>query len=227
MAKLKSILERLNVAEMQKTAAEKNPTKQTLEEVVKKVAADMTPAAVATAPGNSADAVATLSKVAASLLNADKEAQFAEAQMLGAAFADAAITKLASFEAQIASEKTASSDPMSADLDTLIKIAAEIGYQDTQGRLLKLAMEAEEAKKEEDKKEDTKKEEDKKMIPPFLKEKTEDKKPCPSEAEKAAAEYIQGYQEAAEQIKVATEIEFLKGAAIAEEVVSRIQQGIR
>jgi hypothetical protein len=222
MAKLKSILERLNVAEMQKTAAEKNPTKQTLEEVVKKVAADMTPAAVATAPGSSADAVATLSKVAASLLNADKEAQFAEAQMLGAAFADAAITKLASFEAQIASEKTASSAGNSADLDALIKIAAEIGYQDTQGRLLKMAMEA-----EEDKKDDTKKEEEKKMIPPFLKEKTEDKKPCPSEEEKAAAEYVQGYREAAAQIKEAAEIEFLKGAAIAEEIVARIQQGAR
>jgi len=228
MANLNSIMASIEKnSGTQKTASEnaeeKTPSKSALETVVNKVAEEVLPEAKTAAPvEDNADAVDALTKVAARLMGADQDAQVAEAQMLGNAFADAAISKLASFEAQVA-EKTAAVQPATAgvDPDTLVKIAAEIGYQDTRGRLMKLAAE-EEAKEECDKKDcDKEKKDDKKEVPAFLKKK-EDKSEDKSDDEKTAAEFDKGFVDAAQQIKVAAEVEFLKGAAIAEAIVNQM-----
>ena len=229
MANLETTLGRLDGQGTPKTAAEvpvpaTGGSKGALEAAVIKTAQAVAPVA---APAQEADPARELMKIAEGLVGAEKQAEQEEMRMLGGAFADGAITKFAMFETEMRqqalsdAEKTAGAPQQLQGIhpDLLVKIAAEIGYQDTQGRIV---LAAEEEKKDKEEKDDKKKD-----LPPFMKKKEDSskeedkKKPCDSEKE---AKFDDGWNEAMGQVKSAAELEFYKGAAVAEAVVNSARQ---
>lgn len=90
-----------------------------LAETLEKTAAGVTPPAAADDP------VAGLMKMASELAGAEKEAELALANMLGQAFADGAIAKFASYDAQAKIALAQQEQDAS-----LLKSAAEKGYTD-------------------------------------------------------------------------------------------------
>jgi hypothetical protein len=125
----------------EKTASEKPAVTAPREALVAALhaATEKTAAAVPT-PGPVED----LQKIASDLAAADKDAAVKEAQVLGQAFADAAISRFADWQ-KTASDMLAAQPAMSAvatpgGVDAnLLKQAAEIGYQTARAELEKLA----------------------------------------------------------------------------------------
>lgn len=93
-----------------------------LAETLEKTAASVTP------PSAADDPVAGLMKMASELAGVEKESELALANMLGQAFADGAIAKFASYDAQV---KIAMAQQENAGQEEyLLKSAADQGYAD-------------------------------------------------------------------------------------------------
>jgi hypothetical protein len=107
-------------------AALKQSLVHVLEAATEKTAAEAQPTS----------ALGGLKKMAADLAGTEKSAEIAHMQVCGAAFADAAVAKMAMYEAQIQQKTAAVQEPMIAGAlasvdDATLKTAAEQGYADT------------------------------------------------------------------------------------------------
>jgi hypothetical protein len=124
---LEKVIAQLEAQDQQKTAALAPPPsvdarlQGALAATLEKTAASVTPPAAADDP------VAGLMKMASELAGAEKEAELALANMLGQAFADGAIAKFASYDAQV--KIAMSQQPAAAGTsEELLQKAAEYGY---------------------------------------------------------------------------------------------------
>ena len=207
---LEQLLKQMEQPEAQeKVASETEGTK--LAEALKQATA---PAPVAAPAAPQQDAVADLMKMAAEMAGTEKEAEVAHAAMLGQAFADAAITKFAAYQAaaqQVDLEKSAGAVQAASTgqySEEDMQKAAQYGYTQAQEDLAtveeaqeKLAAAAE-------------------VLAPEELEKFAAENGYTELLEKMASDYAEGYQEAMEEVKVAAATEFLKGAAEAEILIN-------
>jgi hypothetical protein len=125
---LEKVIAQLEAQDLQKTAAAAPAQsvdarlQSVLADTLEKTAASVTP------PSAADDPVAGLMKMASELAGAEKETELALANMLGQAFADGAIAKFASYDAQV--KIAMAQQEGAAHEEYLLKSAAEWGYAD-------------------------------------------------------------------------------------------------
>jgi hypothetical protein len=122
----------------EKVASETAAPREALKAALETSLAGETKTAAAVTPGP----VDTVMKVAAEMLELEKEAAVKEAQVLGKAFADAVVSRLGEWQKTAAATLAAAPAPAAAPAqvdNTLLKQAAEVGYNTAKAELEKIA----------------------------------------------------------------------------------------
>lgn len=220
---LNKVLEAMETPEQTETQTKvaSAPQETKLAEALKVAATAPAPEAAPVAAEG--DVVDDLMKMASELAGTEKEAELAHAALMGQAFADAAITKIAQYEQSVTKVaataeplKTAAFAPVQAVAggtytEDQLKEAAEHGYKLAQQEMAqegeareKLAAAAETMSQD--------------ALVKFAAENG-----MTPVLEKMAAEYQQGYKQAMENAQQEATMEFLKGAAEVEILVKQAQ----
>lgn len=214
---LDQVLEQMKASEPQtktaSVAAQPVSTENVLLNVLTKTAAPVSPKTA-----SEGDAVNDLMKMASELAGTEREVEVAHAAVCGSAFADAAISKFAAYDAQVqlavaqaGLAKTASvSAPANPNVEEMLMKAAEIGYFEAYAEMNEKTAEPQLTKEAADQ---------------LYKEAAE--LGYQETQVKLAAEYQAGQNDALRNVHAVAMGEFLKGAAEAEIMINRARAQVR